>query len=494
MSQPPRVRFAPSPTGYLHVGGARTALFNWLFARRLNGSLVLRMEDTDQERNTPQARQSIFEGLRWVGLEPDEGPEQGGDFGPYSQSERTAIYAEETARLKAGNWVYPCFCSRDRLAELREGQKQRKENLGYDGLCRGLSPQEAQERIAKGEAHTWRLRVPEGQTCLNDLIRGEIVVGHKDVEDIILLRADGSVVYNLAVVIDDHHMQITHVLRGEDHLTNTFKQLLLFQAFGWEPPVYAHLPLILGPSGEGKLSKRKHPEAALEHYIEAGYHPEAVVNWLALLGWSYDGEAQIMTREQLIERFRLESVNKAGARLDMAKLAAFSGDAIRKMSDAEVADAIRPRLVSAGLIPTDLDAETGARVDHLARVARERLQRFSDIVSDYAWVFQDFAEYEPKALKNLAKKEGSPDLLEAYAASLPDPLPDPEGLEKLAREFVAEQGVGFGQLVHPVRASVTGKVAGPPLFDCIALVGRSAALERMARGVARGRKQLADRS
>ncbi|MAG58746.1 MAG: glutamate--tRNA ligase [Planctomycetes bacterium] len=475
----PRVRFAPSPTGYLHVGGARTALFNWLHARQTGGTFILRMEDTDAARNTKESRETIFRGLRWLGLAPDEGPEEGGDLGPYSQSERGEIYAAAVADLRARGVVYPCFCTRERLAELRARQEAAKERYGYDRCCLGLDADEVTRKIDAGEAHTLRLRVPEGETVIDDLVRGEVKVAHADVEDIILVRADGAPVYNFVVVIDDHHMGVSCVLRGEDHLTNTFKQVILFKALGFDVPLYGHLPLILGPKGQGKLSKRKHPEAALEHYIDRGFHPEAVVNWLALIGWSLDDKTTILSRDELVQHFSLGRISKSGARLDLDKLEHLSGHYIREMDPAALADALVPFLAKAGHIAEDPNSQQRATVEHLAAAYRERLVAFSDVVAEAVWAFQPVTDYEGKASKNLVEKPTIPALLRDYADALPDPLPDPEAHEAHARAFVEERGMGFGQLVHPLRAAWTGRPGGPPLFDCAAILGRKEAHARL---------------
>jgi glutamyl-tRNA synthetase len=479
VATPVRVRFAPSPTGYLHVGGARTALFNWLFARQTGGRFILRLEDTDEARNTEAARRTIFDGLRWLGLEPDEGPEQGGPCAPYSQSERQPIYARAIAELQARGAIYPCFCTRERLQELRTGQEARREPLRYDRRCRDLGPGQTSRLREGGAAPAWRLRVPAGETVLSDLVRGRIVVRHEDVEDIILVRGDGTPVYNLAVVIDDHEMGITHVLRGEDHLTNCFKQIILFRAFGWPVPAYGHLPLILGPAGEGKLSKRKHPEAALEHYIREGYHPEAVVNWLALIGWSFDDKTEIMSREELIARFSIDRVNPSGARLNIDKLRHLSGDYIRREPVARVIAEITPRLVSAGLVADPPPAAARVRIEALARAEHERLRSFGEIVELARWAFSPSPDFEDGARRNLTKHPGTAGLLRDYAASLPDPLPIPSVLEGEARAFAAARGVGFGQLVHPVRAALTGRTSGPPLFDCLHILGREESCRRL---------------
>ncbi len=474
-----RVRFAPSPTGYLHVGGARTALFNWLYARQQGGKYVLRMEDTDAARNTDAARRTIFDGLHWLGLDPDEGPEQGGPVGPYSQSERQDIYARSIVELKSTGVLYPCFCSKQRLSSLRLSQEAAREPFRYDRLCRGLTAEDIQRHTAAGAVPAWRLRVPEGETVLDDLIRGSITVNHADVEDIILVRGDGTPIYNLAVVIDDHTMGITHVLRGEDHLTNCFKQIIIFRALGWDVPRYGHLPLILGPAGEGKLSKRKHPEAALEHYIARDFHPEAFINWLALIGWSFDDKTEIMTREELVQRFSIERVNKSGARLNMEKLAHISGDYIRREAPEKVRAKVCEHLVRGGLVKEPLDAATEALVAAIASAEQERLRGYADIVELARWVFSDPPVMEEKAQKNLTKEPGTAAMLREWAATLSDPLPQVPEMEAAARQFCEARGMGFGKFVHPVRAAITGRTAGPPLFDCVRLLGAARSRARL---------------
>jgi glutamyl-tRNA synthetase len=485
-----RVRFAPSPTGYLHIGGARTALFNWLFARQCGGTYILRMEDTDEERNTDAARATIFRGLDWLGLAPDEGPEQGGDYGPYSQSERQAIYAEWVEKLKESGALYPCFATREELAELRERQEAAgASNIGYDGRYRDLDPAEARRRIEAGDEHTWRLRVPKGETIeIEDLVRGTVKVSTDDVEDIILVRASGAPVYNLVVVLDDHLMKISHVIRGEDHLTNTFKQVLIYRALGWPMPTFAHLPLILGPTGEGKLSKRKHPEAALEPYQQKGYPTEALINWLALVGWSLDDKTEVFSREELLEHFSFKGVNSSGARLPMDKLEWISGEYIRRMSIEEVEAGIAPFLVAKGWHREEGDAAQKAQLRRLAIAEQERIRSFSDIVDHAAWVFAEPLEYEPKAQKNL-KKAGAIEVLEGYLAEvLPEhTIEDPAAMEQEARAWAEKRELGFGKLVHPLRASLTGRAVGPGLFDCFAILGRDLATERLRAGLEQAR-------
>lgn len=478
-----RLRFAPSPTGYLHIGGARTALFNWLLARRHGGVLVLRMEDTDAARNTEEARRAIFQGLHWLQLDPDEGPEQGGSYGPYSQSEAQPFYEETIRELRARDAVYPCFCTRERLAELREQQKERKENLRYDGLCRALPITSAQERIQRGEEHTFRLRVPEGGSIVyEDLVLGRTEVRRADIEDIILVRADGSPIYNLAVVVDDHRMDITHVLRGQDHQTNTFKQLVIYEALGWDPPRFGHIPLILAePPNKGKLSKR-HGGAEVAEYERIGVHPDAMINWLAMMGWSLDDKTEVISRDQLVQAFDLSRVGKSGAQFNREKLLWLSGEYVRAMTVDELAEALLPFLQAAGYLTLENRPEERDRLHLIARCYRERIRVFSDIGPEVAWMFADSPVMEEKALANLRKQVENAERLEGMADELPEPLPEPEALETWARAFAEREGIGFGKLVHPVRAALTGRTAGPGLFDCFQLLGRERCIARLRAG------------
>lgn len=476
-----RLRFAPSPTGYMHIGGARTALYNWLHARQQGGTYILRMEDTDAARNTDAARETIFRGLEWLGLSPDEGPEEGGALGPYSQSERNELYLKYAAEMISAGAVYPCFCSKERLSQVRADQEARKVDYRYDGTCRGLDESETARRIEAGGEHTWRLKVPEtGRAVIQDLVRGEVGVDHSEIEDIILIRANGVPIYNFAVVIDDHLMEITDVVRGEDHLTNTFKQLLIYDALGWDRPQFAHLPLILAPTGGGKLSKRKHPEAALELYQQRGYPAPAVINWLALVGWSFDDKTEIMTREELVERFSFARVNKSGARLPLDKLDWLSGEYIRAMSTEDLGRAITPFLVAADCIA----GEDDPRLSVIVECVQPRISCFSQAVGHVDWAFSEIAEYEKKAGKNL-RKDGAIELLQEYAPTLTaGDFASPSSLEADARAWCETKGVGFGKLVHPVRAALTGRSKGPGLFHCAALLGAREIGARVAQAVA----------
>lgn len=488
IDRPVRVRFAPSPTGYLHIGGARTALFNWLFARHHRGAFVLRIEDTDRARSTPEAVGAIFEGLRYLGLDWDEGPEVGGDHGPYLQSERADRHAARVDELLERGVAYPCFCSRERLTELREGQLARKERVMYDRRCLGLDPAEARARLAAGEEAVVRFRVPEGATVVTDLIRGDVTVDHREVDDLVLRRADGSCVYNLAAACDDHDMGITHVIRGEDHLTNTFKQVLLLRALDLEPPEYAHMSLTLAPGG-GKLSKR-HGAVSVMEYQEAGYLPEAMVNFLVRLGWSYDDKQEIFSRDELVEKFSLDGVTKAGAVYDVKRLSHLGAHWMRERPAPDVLEMMVPRLVAAGFVTEEEAGEGGSQRDRVRRMVeleQSRCDRLAEITEKVRFYFEDPAEPDAGARKALRKKRDHAEAVEAYAAALEEEFPDGWGplddarLEAHAERFVEARSMRLGDLAQPVRALVSGRAATPGLFEVLALVGRDASLRRLRR-------------
>ncbi|MDR3685943.1 MAG: glutamate--tRNA ligase, partial [Coriobacteriia bacterium] len=342
-----RVRFAPSPTGHLHIGGARTAIYNWAFARHLGGTFVLRIEDTDPERSTEANTQAIIRAMKFLGLDYDEGPEVGGEFGPYFQTQRFDRYAAGLEQLKSTGHAYPCFCSAETLEAKRAEGRERGGFAGYDGTCRSLSVETAQERISAGVPHVWRLKVPEdrGDITFIDAVRGETTFAADNVDDFVCARTDGSPTYNFAVVMDDADMEITHVIRGDDHLSNTPKQIVVYEALGVPVPSFAHLSMIWGPDGK-RLSKR-HGATSVEAYAEMGYLPEALMNYLALLGWSLDGETTIIDAKTLTESFSLDRISRNPAIFDVEKLDWINGVYIREMSPAQFVDRIVPWLEAA---------------------------------------------------------------------------------------------------------------------------------------------------
>jgi nondiscriminating glutamyl-tRNA synthetase len=481
-----RVRFAPSPTGYLHIGGARTALFNFLYVRRHGGTFVLRIEDTDRERSTPEAIQAIIDGLRYLGLEWDEGPGKGGAYGPYFQSERLPSYTRYADQLLESGKAYRCFCSKERLEQLRERQRAAKEKIHYDRSCLAIDPAEAKRRVAAGEPSVVRFRVPEGVTVIQDLVRGDVTIEHREIEDLIIQRADGTCVYNFAVVGDDHEMAITHVIRGEDHLSNTPKQILLFQALGFEVPRYAHIPLILGPGG-GKLSKR-HGAVSVTEYEDKGYLPEAMINFLARMGWSYDDKQEIFTLEELIAKFTLEGVSKSGAVYDLKKLDHLGAHYIRKRPLEDIVRLATPRLVRAGFVRAEDLEKQAPRISRMIELEKERIEHLSQIVEKVRYYFEEPGELDEGALKILRKKKDALPVIERYSLDVAAQVTeeawrpgDHRVLEEHARRFTEKEGVSLGDLAQPIRAILTGRSATPGLFEVMSVLGREACLRRLGR-------------
>ncbi|MGQ9667707.1 MAG: glutamate--tRNA ligase, partial [Anaerolineae bacterium] len=392
-SVPVRVRFAPSPTGYLHVGGARTALFNWLFARRHHGVFILRIEDTDRTRYQEDALEDLMAMLRWLGLDWDEGPDVGGPYGPYFQSQRLHIYQEYAEKLVREGHAYYCYCSPERLEAMREEQRRRGEPPGYDRHCRYLTAKRRAEYEAQGIKPVIRLAVPlEGQTSFTDVIRGTITVDNSSLDDLVLLKSDGYPTYHLANVIDDHLMRISHIMRADEWLPSVPKHVLLYQAFGWEPPAFAHLPVILDPSGQGKMSKRRQRVGDKEHYVlvrefkEAGYLPEAMFNFLTLVGWSLDDKTQIMSKELAIQHFDLDRINKAPAAFSYEKLEWMNGYYIRQLPPDELAERLVPFLAR-GLDMSEEEIRRRPDTRLLAPLVQERIKLLSEAVEmiDFAY-------------------------------------------------------------------------------------------------------------
>jgi glutamyl-tRNA synthetase len=482
-----RVRFAPSPTGYLHVGGARTALFNWLFARHHGGSFILRIEDTDRTRYVPDSLEDIMEGLKWLGLEWDEGPGVGGPYGPYFQSQRLELYQKYAHILVERGWAYKCFCSPERLERLREEQRRKKQPPSYDRYCRFLPDEEKKALEAEGRSYVIRLKVPlEGKTTFHDLIHGEITVNNVNIEDLILLKSDGYPTYHLANVVDDHFMKITHVMRADEWIPSTPKHILLYKGFGWEPPQFAHLPVILSPTGKGKMSKRKTvgPDGRIypvlvREFKEAGYLPEAMFNFLALVGWSYDDRTEIMTKEQLIERFSLERVKSSPASFSYDKLEWMNGYYIRQLNPDDLANRLVPFLQRAGL-QADF-----SKIRPIVPLIQERIKTLSDAVALVDFFFQEAISYEPEALvgDNMTPRESLEALRRAYERLVALPSFEEKAIEESLRALAAEMGLKAGQLFGIIRTAVTGKKVAPPLFGSMAILGKDRTLARMEKAL-----------
>jgi glutamyl-tRNA synthetase len=480
-----RTRFPPSPTGDPHVGNIRTALFAWLFARHNGGAFVLRIEDTDVARKVEGSVEVIMESLRWLGLEWDEGPEVGGDYGPYYQSQRLELYHEAARRLVEQGDAYYCYCSPERLEEMRAEQVRRKQPPGYDRRCRELREEERREKENEGITPVVRFKTPlTGQTRFHDIIWGDVVFNNSTLEDLVLLKSDGYPTYHLANVVDDHEMQITHVLRAEEWISSTPYHVLLYQAMGYEPSEFAHLPMLLG-SDRTKLGKR-HGSVSITEFREQGYLPEAMVNFLALLGWSLDDKTELMTRQQLIDNFTLERVSKTAASFNHQKLDWMNGVYIRGLEPEDFLQRSLPFLEK-GLPP---EVPRPLSVDYVRQImplVQERVKTLAGVPELTRFFFTDRLEYDTALLitKDMTV-ESTRNALGVARKRLADlPAFDAESLEGMLRPLAVELELKTGQLFGALRTAVTGQVAAPPLFQTMAVLGRKACLERVDRALER---------
>jgi glutamyl-tRNA synthetase len=475
----PVVRFAPSPTGYLHVGGARTALFNFLFARHHGGIFVLRIEDTDQKRFQAEALQEIFTSLKWLGLQWDEGPDAGGECGPYFQSQRTEIYRCHAEQLLAAGKAYRCFCSEERLTGMREEQEKAKmaHGSGYDRHCRLLPETEVQALLAADTPHVVRLKVPDKRAVVfNDLIRGEIAYDSAQLDDLVLLKSDGFPTYHLANVVDDHLMQITHVLRGDEWIASTPKHILIYEAFSWQPPLFAHMPVILAADG-GKLSKRRGAASVLD-YQRNGILPQTLVNFLALLGWAPGADREIMTMDEMITAFSLDRVAPKSAVFDETKLEWMNGQYLQQLSN----DLLLPEVTAlwekmAIQVPDSETDRIYART--VIGLFKERSKKVSEIAENSRYFFADPVAYEETAVRKHFNPEGAA-VLKALSAALAIIEPfDAARLEALYRRIAADAELPVGKLIHPTRLAVSGVSFGPGLFEMLELLGRERVQRRL---------------
>jgi len=477
-----RVRFAPSPTGHLHIGGARTAIYNWAFARHHGGSFILRIDDTDKERSTDENTRAIISALQWLGLDWDEGPDVGGDFGPYSQALRKNIYDQALAELKRAGNVYPCFCDPMLLEAKREAARAAKKYSGYDRACRGIPMLESERRIAAGEPHVWRIKTPldRDDIVIDDMIRGQVTFPLSAMDDFVLVRTDTSPTYMFATVVDDWRMGITHIIRGDDHLSNTPRQAIVFEALGAKAPVFAHMGLIFGADGK-RLSKR-HGATSIEAYRDMGYLPEALLNYLALLGWSLD-ESNIFDRDTLVKRFELSRVSKNPAVWDIGKLEWMNGVYLRDMTAEEFISRILPLLQDAGLIAKNPPHASLGWLLELAPLVSERVKRLDEVVDMVAFLFTRDLTIDQRSFDAVLAKEGASDALEAVASVLSEVDMTPEAVEKALREVPEKLGLKPKLVFQATRVAVTGSTVSPPLFESIVLLGRDRALERVRAAV-----------
>jgi glutamyl-tRNA synthetase len=476
-----RVRFAPSPTGNLHVGGARTALYNYLFARRHGGVFVLRIEDTDVERSTEESLAAILDALTWMGLAWDEGPGVGGSHGPYFQSQRRGLYGEHGEQLRARGLAYRCFCTAEELEERRVASAARGEAPRYDRRCLGLPAAEAERRAAR-EPHALRFRCPdEGETGWDDIVRGGVRFRNEVLDDFVLLRSDGLPTYNFACVVDDRLMAITHVVRGDDHISNTPRQLLLDRAFGWEPPRFAHVPMILGPDGS-RLSKR-HGATSVQAFREMGYVPAGLVNFLALLGWSYDGQRELFTLEELVQHFSLERVGSNPAVFNTEKLEWMNAQHLRALPEEQRVKLVADFLVARGV---ELGGRSPDWVRVLVRAIGVRLKTLEDAQRSGAFLFSPEVGMEPAAWAEVLERAGAGPWLERLGRRL-EALEDwsLDGIEQALRGLAAELGAKAGDLIHPARVALTGSKVGLGIFEVIWLLGKEEAARRLKEAAAR---------
>lgn len=473
-----RVRFAPSPTGYLHVGGLRTAFYNWAFAKKTGGEFLLRIEDTDRTRLVEDAVENLLQSLAWAGIEADAGPHKEGAHGPYVQSERLAIYREHVDKLLAAGHAYHCFATAEELTAMREEQMTSGKTPMYDGRYRDLEPSEAKKRVDAGEPHVIRMRIPTGEEIIfDDVVRGLVTINTDTVDDQVLLKSDGFPTYHLAAVVDDHLMEITHVIRGEEWLTSTPKHILLNRYFGWEPPRYAHLPLIVNKEKK-KLSKRD-GDVSVESYREKGYSAVGLVNFLALLGWNAgDDKEHYTSLQEMAEAFSLERINKSAAVFDLDKLNHINFLHLREMPAAELRAELVPFFDKAGLAMPE--AET---MEAIIEVMRERAQVYPDYVEGCRYFYEAPRAYDESTVKKRWKDDSAP-LLGEYRQRLESCAWDLPTLESELRAVTEAAGAGAGRLIHPVRLAVSGVGGGPGLFELLWILGRQECLARMQRAIA----------
>jgi len=505
-----RVRFAPSPTGYLHLGGARTALFNWLFARQKGGRFILRIEDTDEVRSTDEAVQAIIHGLHWLGMDWDEGPDypelptagvlepgkkpegmkfeikEKGKHKPYFQMQRLELYRKYAEELVQSGKAYRCYCLLGELEEMRRKALQEKRPPKYDGRCRSLSAKDEKMYIEEGRKPVVRFKTPqEGVTEFEDIVRGKVSFENNLLDDFVMLKSSGSSTYNFAVVVDDHEMEITHVIRGDDHISNTPRQILLYQALGWEKPKFAHIPMILGSDGS-RLSKR-HGATSLNYYKDEGYLSEALMNYLALLGWATQDSQQIFTREELKEKFSLERCAKSAAIFDPQKLLWMNGEYIRKMKPYDLTTEALRFIIEEDLVQGDTDEEVREWVENVLTKAvsleQEKIKLLKDVPNLIKYMIKENLkneDYEEEAKEKVLKVKGVKEILSDCRERLAK-LEDfsEEKIEQEVRNYAKESGKKTSEVFHPIRAAVSGRTRGPGLFALLSFLGRERVLKRI---------------
>ncbi len=476
-----RTRFAPSPTGFLHVGGLRTALYNYLLSKKEGGSFILRIEDTDQSRKVDGAMENLIDTLEWAGVRFDEGPGREGDYGPYIQSQRINLYQKYAHQLVEEGNAYYCFCSPERLKELREKQIAAKISPSYDRHCRNLAKEEVRERQKLGEQYVIRMKIPlTGDLTFTDMIHGDVTIAHKILDDQVILKSDGYPTYHLAVVVDDHFMKITHVIRGEEWLPSTPKHVLLFKYFGWEMPHFAHLPLLLNPD-KSKLSKRQ-GDVAVEDYRKKGYLKEALVNFVAFLGWNPGDERELFTLDELTKEFSLDRVGKSGAVFNIEKLDWLNFEHLRRKPDTEVLSLLKEYLAQSAFKDKHFN---DAYLLNVIAAMRERVSFIKDFVEKSPYFFETPAEYETDVVKKRWTTEASTYMKAVIQEFSMLEDPHKEDYETALHRSAESLKVKNSDLIHPLRLAVSGTGAGPGLYDILSVLGKDETIQRITIAIER---------
>lgn len=485
--QPVRVRFAPSPTGRTHLGSARTALYNYLLARQTGGTFIFRLEDTDQKRYVSGAEQELYESLHWLGIQWDEGPDVGGPNGPYRQTARREIYVQHARQLVEQGKAFYCFCTPERLEQVRQVQMKNKQNPRYDGACRHLDPDEAARRVARGERHVIRFKMPrEGSITVHDLLRGEITVENSSLDDSVLIKSDGLALYHLAAMVDDHLMNISHVFRGSEWLSTFPLHGHIIRAFGWQLPEFVHLSLFLKPAGKGKMSKRDTaqstqdgPSIFVTDLRSLGYLPEAAINWIALMGWGHNEPDDFFTLPDLIAKFNLKGLNPAPAAINFTKFDHFNGMHIRNLALDDLAGRIRPFMEAAGY------AVTEQQLLPMMPLIRERLVTLDEAPQWIGFFFDKDVEPDPAELVGDKMTPAESAVAVRKACEILEGLPELSIMagEEPLRQLANELGLKAGQFFGILRVAVTGHKVSPPLIESMALIGREVVLQRLQRAV-----------
>ena len=481
-----RLRFAPSPTGMLHIGGARTALFNWLFSRHYGGDFILRIEDTDQVRSTEEAVNVILDGMKWLGLDWDEGPGKEGKYGPYYQMQRLSLYKKYAEQLVRKNKAYYCYCSKEELKASREKQsKLRKKVIKYDRHCLNLSEAERKKYEEEGRKPVIRLKIPEKLIEFDDLLRGNVSFDGELLTDFVIIKSDGIPTYNYAVVIDDALMNISHVMRGDDHISNTPKQILIYEALGFKTPKFAHIPMIMGED-HTKLSKR-HGAASVMEYNKMGYLPEALVNYIAHLGWSPGDDREIMSIKEIIEEFSLENISKHAAVFSMDKLNWFNNEYMKKMKIDDLAKLLIPHLKEANYFSEEETSTNDYnRLKEIIQLMHGRFRNFSQFIEFTDYFFKKQIDIDPQAFQSVLNKNGVVEILSALKEKLLEiDLWNESNLETVVRNVAASLKIKGGKIIHPTRVALTGKKIGPGLFELMVLLGKEINIKRLEDAIER---------